>query len=113
MFIATIVNFLLFSLNAGIQVSLFIVLIRKSLILDIDRPAPLAPKKQVLADNVFRSYHLDKLDIIYFWAASLPVRIKLLLLNPASIHTRWRCCSAISLLFGGLGLSSEINGASG
>jgi len=101
MFIATIMNFLLSSLNTVTEVALFIVFIHKALVLDIDYPLP---EKRVLVNNV-----LHKLDIVYFWAAYLPVSIKLSLSDSVSIHARWRCISAISLSFGGLGSSSQID----
>jgi hypothetical protein len=68
-FIATIINFLLSSVNAGTQVVQFIVFIRKVLILDIDHPLS---EKRELVDNA-----LHNLDIVNFWAADLPVSVKL------------------------------------
>ena len=101
MFIVTIINFLIFSWSTGIELGRLVVFIRKALILDIDYPLP---EKRVSVNNV-----LHKLDIVLAWAVNLPVSIKLSLSDPVSIHDRWRCLSAISLSFGGLGSSSQIN----
>jgi len=101
MFAMTVINFLLSSLNAGNQVAGFVVFIRKALILDIDYPLSEKPR---LVNNV-----LQKVNMVNIWAGTLPVSIKLSLSDPVSIHARWRYCSAISLLFGGLGPSSQIN----
>ena len=105
MFITTIINFLLFSLNTGTEVAGFIVLIRKGLmiILDIDYPSSEKPE---LVNNALRNVNL-----VGSWAGTLPVSIKLWILDPVSIHTVWRYCSVISLSFGGLGPSSQINSA--
>ena len=67
MFIVTIVNFLLFSVNTGNQIAGFTFLVRKALVLDIDYPLS---EKRVLVNNV-----LHNLDIIYFWTGYLPVSI--------------------------------------
>jgi len=101
MFIVTIINFLLFSLNTGIELGRFVVFIRMALTLDIDYPLP---EKRVSVNNV-----LHKLAIVSTWTGYLPVSIKLSLSDPVSIHDRWRCISAISLSFGGLGSSSQID----
>ena len=52
---------------------------------------------------------LRNVNLVYTWASTLPVSIKLLILDPVSIHTLWRYFSAISLSFGGLGPSSQMN----
>ena len=69
MFIATVINFLLFSLNAGIQVATFIVFIRKALVPDIDQP--LSEQLELATDA------LRNVNIAAFWAEDLPVSIKL------------------------------------
>jgi len=69
MFIATVINFLLSSLNIGAQVAGFIVFIQKALILDIDYPLP---EKRDLVDNALRNTNM-----IIFWAGGLPVSIEL------------------------------------
>ena len=102
MFIMAIVNFLLYSLNVGIQVACFIVFIRTALTLDIDYPLS---GRSELIDNA-----LENLDVIRSWASFLPVSVNLLLLDPVSIHIRRRWCSVISSSFGELGPFSEING---
>ena len=99
MFAATVINFLLSSLNAGTQVALFIVFIRKALILDIDYP--LSEKPELV------NQALQNMNIVADWATYLPVSIKLLLSDPVSIRVRWRCSSAISLSFGLVGPSSQ------
>ena len=103
-FVATVINFLLLSLFTGSQVAMFVVSIRKTLILDIDHPLSERPE---LVNNALRNANLASV-----WALTIPVSIKLSPPNPASIHARWRCCSVISLLFGGLGPSSEIDSGS-
>ena len=65
MFIATIINFLLFSYNLGGQVARFIVFIRKALALDIDHP--LSEQRELDA--------LRGLDVIFSWAPDLPVSV--------------------------------------
>jgi len=82
MFTATVVNFILSSLNTGTEVALFIVDIRKALILDIDYP--LSEKPGLINDAS------QGMKIVTVWAQVLPVSIKLSLLGPASIHVRWR-----------------------
>jgi len=69
-------NLLLSSLNTGIEIATFIVLIRKALILDIDHSLA---EKRVSVNKV-----LDKIGIVYFGGAYLPVSIKLSLSDPAS-----------------------------
>jgi len=76
MFVATVINFLLFSLDTGTRVAGFIVLVRKALILDIDYPLS---EKRVLVNKALQS-----VNIIANWASAFPVSIKLLL--PDSIH---------------------------
>ena len=65
MFVATVVNFLLSSLNTGTHVAVFIMSIRKALILDIDYP--LSEKPQ-LVNNA-----LQTLNVVEFWSGILPV----------------------------------------
>jgi len=80
MFAVTVINFLLSSLNTGSQVASFIVFIRKALILDIDHPLS---EKQEPVTNALRN-----INIVSFWAESLPVSITLLLPDPILIHGR-------------------------
>jgi len=80
MFVTTIVNFLLSSLNAGAQVAGIIVFIRTALILDIDYPLS---EKRGLVNNA-----LQNVNIVHNWAAILPVSIMLSLSDPGSIHAR-------------------------
>jgi len=102
MFVATVINFLLYSLDTGTQVAGFIVFVRKTLILDIDYP--LAEKRESV-DNA-----LLNMNIVHNWAAYLPVSIKLSLSDPGSIHARRsRYWSAISSSFGELGPSFQID----
>jgi len=65
MFVATVINFLLSSLNTGTHVVVFITSIRKALILDIDYP--LLGKPQLV------NTALQNLNIVDFWAGILPV----------------------------------------
>ena len=83
MFIATVVNFIFSSLNTGIEVALFIVVIRKALTLDIDYPLL---EKAELINNAL----VQGMSIVTVWAQVLPVSIKLLMLDPVFIHARWR-----------------------
>ena len=101
MFAVTVINFLLSSLTTGNHVAEFIVHIRKALILDIDYPLS---EKPDLADQA-----LKNMGIVGRWAAYLPVSIKLSLWDLVSMHAWCRYYSAISLSFGGLGPSSQIN----
>ena len=96
MFVVTVINFLLFGLSAGNEIAKFAMFIRKDLIED-----PLLKKQE--SENA-----LQNLMIVQFWSANLPVSNNLSLLDPVSIHVRWRCYSAISLSFGGLGSSSNL-----
>ena len=99
MFFLTIINFLLFSLATGAQIAMTTLLIQKALILNIKYP--LSGKRELLkSPNLF---------IVQIWSANLPVSSNLSLLDSVSIHTRWRYYSAISLSFGGLGPSSEVD----
>ena len=102
-FAATVINFFFSSLNTGNQVAGSIVLLRKALmiILDVDYPPLEKPK---LINNALRNT-----NIVSMWVSTVPVSIRLSLLDPVSIHTRWRYCSAISLSFGGLGSFSKID----
>jgi len=98
-FVVTVINFLLLSLSTGTEIAMFILLIRKALIL-----GPLSGKQELI-DNVLRN-----LNIVSFWSANLPVSRHLLLLDSVSkVHSRWRYCSAISLSFGGLGPFLEVS----
>ena len=99
MFVVTVINFLLFNLTIGIQIAMFTVLTREALILDIEYP--LSEKQELL--------ELPNLITVQLWSANLPVNNNLLLLKFTSIHARWRYYSPISLSFGGLGSSSEID----
>ena len=100
MFAATVINFLLSSLNTAIQVASLVVFIRKALILGVDYPLSEKPE---LVKNALRNVNL-----VGFCAGGLPVSIKLSLSDPISIHARWRYCSAILLSSGGLGHSFQI-----
>ena len=102
MFMMTIINFLLSSLNTGTGVAAFVVFVRKALILDIEYPLSEKPE---LVNNA-----LQNLNIIIYWTDNLPVSSSLSLLVSVSIYARWRYYSAISLSFGGLGPSSNIGG---
>ena len=104
MFVVTVINFLLFSLAIGTVIATFIVLFRKALTLDNEYPLS---EKGELVKNA-----LQNLIIVQFWSSYLSVRTNLSLLDSASIHTRWRYYLAISLSFGGLGLSSKIDSGS-
>ena len=78
MFIATVINFLSSSLSAGVAIGYFIVLIRKSLILDINYP----PSEQSGLVNGA----LQNIGTVAVWAVTLPVSTKLSLSDPTSIH---------------------------
>ena len=71
MFVATVIDFLLSSLNTGNQVAAFIVFIRKALIEDIHYPVS---EMRALVNNALR-----EINLITFWAESFPVSIGLLL----------------------------------
>ena len=107
MFSATVINFLLFSLNTLTEVVALVVYIREALVLDIDYPFT---EKQELVNNMGAFQNVD-IVMLYMWSGGIPVSIKLSLrLSPVlSIQTRRSHCSAISLSFGGLGPSSQIN----
>ena len=81
-FAVTVTNFILCSLSTGTTVAPLIVAIRKALILDIDHPLSEMP---ALINNA-----LHDVNIINVWASDVPVSIKLLLLDPVSIHGWWR-----------------------
>ena len=68
-FVVTVMNFLLSSLNTGSQVATLIVLIRNALTVDINHPLP---EKQKSVNNALRTG-----NTIAFWAETLPVSIKL------------------------------------
>ena len=74
MFVATAINFLLFSLNTGTQIAAFIVAIRKGIILDIDFPLP---EKLPVVNNAIR-----KLYTVIDWSGNIPVSINLSLPVP-------------------------------
>ena len=101
MFVATVINFILSGLSTGDYVCGFIVFIRQALTLDINYP--LSEKPELIDHAVLN------VDIIRLWTSFFPVSIKLPLSGPVSIHARWRSVSAISLSFGGLGPSFQIN----
>ena len=65
MFIATVINFLLFTYIIGNEVARFIVFIQKALTMDIDYPLS---ERRELVNNALRN-----LDLIYIWALNLPV----------------------------------------
>ena len=71
MFVATVINFLLFGLNTGAQVATFIVFIRKAFILDTDYPLSEGRLYELLT-NVLRNVNL-----FGFWVGAIPVSIKL------------------------------------
>ena len=81
-FVVTIINFLLFSWGTGIAVAQLIVIFRKAFTLDTEYPLP---EKLGL---VYKA--LQNLNIVDFWAATLPVSSNLSLLDSTSIHTRRR-----------------------
>ena len=88
MFLMTVVNFLLFGLYIGIEVAaLSALLIRKTLILNIDYPLL---EKGELFNNA-----LENLEIINSWSGNLPVRSNLSLLDSVSTHVQWRYYSVI------------------
>jgi hypothetical protein len=100
-FVATVLNFLLFRMVTGIEAAEVSVFIRMALIVDIDYRLS---EKGELIDSA-----LQNMNIAIFWTGSIPVNVKLSLSDPVSIHTRRRCCSAISLSFGELGPSFQID----
>jgi len=81
MFAATVVNFILFSMNTGGGVALFIVLIRKALILDTDYP--------LLEKSDSISSALRNVLTVNLWTGYLPVSIKLSLSDLVSIHAKF------------------------
>ena len=103
MIVATIINFLLSSLNTGAQIAYFVLFVRKALILDTDYPLS---EQTVLVTRALRNA-----SVVSVWATYLPVSVKLLLLDPVLIiHGLWRHFSPMSLLFGGRGPSFQIDG---
>ena len=78
-FAATVINFLLSSLNTGSIVALIIVFLRKALILDI---YPLSEKRNFVGNA------LRNVNIVTYWARSLPVSLNLSLPDIVSIHVR-------------------------
>ena len=99
-FLTTVINFILSSLNTGTLVAGFVAPIRKVLILD---------NKYLLPEMVANAPW--NVTAVRIWAANLSVSItELSLSDPVSkVHARWRHLSVISLLFGGLGPSSRIS----
>ena len=73
MFIGTIINFLLASLNTGNQVAVVIVFIRKGLMIILDSDYPLLEKPE-LVTNALRNEVM-----VGFWAETFPVGTKLLI----------------------------------
>ena len=65
MFVATVVNLLLASLNTGSQIALFVVFIREALVLNPD--LPLVERPQLVNRSIW------KLDVVADWAGNLPV----------------------------------------
>ena len=100
MFTMTVINFLLFTLNIGTEVAIFIVYIQEPLILGTRVNYPLSESRKLL----------DKAIALDDWVRYLPVSIKLSLSDSRSIHVRWRYYLAISLSFGGIGPSFKIDG---
>ena len=72
MFVVTVINFLLFSLNIGNVLATSIVLLHKALILDIEYPLS---EKQEFVQKVLQS-----LGLVQYWSSFLPVRSNLSLL---------------------------------
>ena len=106
MFVTTVINLLLFTLNTGMEVASLTTLIRqKSLNLDIDLPLSKIPiPRPGLVSSVSWS-----MILVTFWTTYLPVSIKLSLSGSVSNYAHWRYGSAISSSFGGLGPSSKID----
>jgi len=75
MFTATVINFLVSSLRTGTQVALFIVLIRKALILDTDYPLS---EKRGTVNKALRNTNI----VVRLWVTNIPVSIKLSLSDP-------------------------------
>jgi len=73
MFVATVINFLLSSLVTGTQVAIFVVSIRKALIVDVDYS--LSEKLELVKKAVWN------LDVTIDWAGNIPVSIDLSLLD--------------------------------
>jgi len=80
MFVATVINFILCSLNTGDQVARFIVSIRKALVLDIDHP--LSEKQELVNDALWN------LNVIGAWARYIPVSNNLSLPDFAPNNSR-------------------------
>ena len=81
MFVATVINFLLSSLDTGNQVAWYIMFVRKALVLDINYPLLEKPE---LVKNALRN-----MNMVTGWAGTLPVSIKHSLLDQLlSIHVR-------------------------
>ena len=74
MFVATVINFILSSLGTGSRVAIFIVYIRKALIVDIDYPLSEEPE---LLTNALRN-----VTILSSWAEYIGVSIKTSLSDP-------------------------------
>ena len=74
MFVATVINFILSSLGTGSRVAIFIVYIRKALIVDIDYPLSEEPE---LLTNALRN-----VTMLSSWAEYIGVSIKPSLSDP-------------------------------
>ena len=85
-FVTTVINLLLFSLHAGIQVATFIMIIRNPPNPDVDHP---------FSEMVLANVMIQNMVLVTFWAAYLPVSIKLSLSDSVSIRARWRYGSPI------------------
>ena len=85
MFVTTVINFLLFSLNTGIQTATFITVIQKPLNSDIPPLSEVPIPKAGLVRSMSWS-----MILIAFWAAYLPVSIKQSLSDSVSINIHAR-----------------------
>ena len=106
-FLATVINFLLSSLNTGAQVAAFTVSIRMALILDIDHP--LLEKPELI------NRALQNTGIMASWARVFPVSTYQAITVRSrtyfcSVEGLLSNCSAILFSFGGLGPSFRIGG---
>lgn len=69
-FVATVINFLLFSIRAGSDIAKFVVFIRTALILDINYP--------LLEDQELVNNAIGSVDTVITWTQTLPVSSNLL-----------------------------------
>ena len=76
MFVATIINFLLSTLNVGSQIATVIVFIRKTLMITLDIDYPLSEKPELINNALRKAY------LVNLWASTFPVSIKLSLSYP-------------------------------